>query len=260
MEVQSPMSNVQSHAAGSAGILPASSVDSGVPLKPCSICKRDLQLSEFYKEKKQKSGCNSACKRCYLDRLKVRRAYKAAGMINCPICSQFLPLAAFGICRARKNGHNLYCKDCVNKKVTDSRRYQREYRTMRYAARLAADLAAVASMAENPETAPEEFGLKDRRVPLTLRILKAIGLGHHTYNNIETAVRHKGRESKDQFGDAITTLLLHTREVRYEGTGDSRRYFLREVEVVRKADVMSPRARTSAAVGESTTARAWRAA
>src|SRR6195256_6209227 len=50
---------------------------------------------------------------------------------NCPICSQQLPLSEFGVCRARKDGRNLYCKSCIRKKVTDSRRALKEYRSAR---------------------------------------------------------------------------------------------------------------------------------
>src|ERR1051325_4180205 len=50
---------------------------------------------------------------------------------NCPICSQDLPLSEFGVCRARKDGRNLYCKGCIRKKVTNSRRALKEYRSAR---------------------------------------------------------------------------------------------------------------------------------
>src|SRR5437667_2803712 len=50
---------------------------------------------------------------------------------QCPICSQVLSLSEFGICRARKDGRNLYCKTCIRKKVTDSRRALKEYRSAR---------------------------------------------------------------------------------------------------------------------------------
>src|ERR1700754_1221250 len=50
---------------------------------------------------------------------------------HCPICSQDLPIAEFGICRARKDGRNLYCKSCIRKKVTESRRALKEYKTAR---------------------------------------------------------------------------------------------------------------------------------
>src|SRR5438045_6786799 len=50
---------------------------------------------------------------------------------NCPICSRQLPLSEFGVCRARKDGRNLYCKSCIRKKVTDSRRALKEYKSAR---------------------------------------------------------------------------------------------------------------------------------
>src|SRR6266851_3974752 len=50
---------------------------------------------------------------------------------HCPICCQQLPLSEFGVCRARKDGRNLYCKTCIRKKVTESRRALKEYRSAR---------------------------------------------------------------------------------------------------------------------------------
>ena len=40
-------------------------------------------------------------------------------------------LSEFGVCRARKDGRNLYCKSCIRKKVTESRRALKEYRSAR---------------------------------------------------------------------------------------------------------------------------------
>src|SRR5688572_31800042 len=50
---------------------------------------------------------------------------------TCPICIQALPLSEFGVCRARSDGRNLYCKSCIRKKVTDSRKALKEYRSSR---------------------------------------------------------------------------------------------------------------------------------
>src|SRR5882762_1259192 len=50
---------------------------------------------------------------------------------HCPICAQVLPLSDFGVCRARKDGHNLYCRSCIRKKVTESRRALRAYKSIR---------------------------------------------------------------------------------------------------------------------------------
>src|SRR5687767_15871774 len=50
---------------------------------------------------------------------------------HCPICSLELPISEFGICRARKDGRNLYCKSCIRKKVTQSRRALKEYKSAR---------------------------------------------------------------------------------------------------------------------------------
>src|SRR6266705_712823 len=50
---------------------------------------------------------------------------------QCPICTQDLPLTEFGVCRARKDGRNLYCKSCIRRKVTESRRALKEYKSAR---------------------------------------------------------------------------------------------------------------------------------
>jgi hypothetical protein len=50
---------------------------------------------------------------------------------QCPICAQVLLLTEFGICRSRKDGHNLYCRGCIRKKVTDSRRALKAYKSIR---------------------------------------------------------------------------------------------------------------------------------
>ena len=51
---------------------------------------------------------------------------------QCPICSQDLPLTEYGICRARKDGRNLYCKSCIRKKVSESRRAFKAYKSVRH--------------------------------------------------------------------------------------------------------------------------------
>src|SRR5947207_1620665 len=50
----------------------------------------------------------------------------------CPICSQDLPVSEYGVCRARKDGRNLYCKSCIRKKVSDSRKAFKAYKTARH--------------------------------------------------------------------------------------------------------------------------------
>src|SRR5262249_43634682 len=54
-----------------------------------------------------------------------------ADVKQCPICAEFLQPTEFGVCRARKDGRNLYCKSCIRKKVTDSRRAQKAYKSIR---------------------------------------------------------------------------------------------------------------------------------
>src|SRR6266480_5455343 len=58
-----------------------------------------------------------------------------AGLSNikkCPICAKDLPLTEYGVCRARKDGRNLYCKSCIRKKVSESRRAFKAYKTVRH--------------------------------------------------------------------------------------------------------------------------------
>jgi hypothetical protein len=133
-------------------------------------------------------------------------------LIECPICTQKLPPEAFGVSNARPSGRNLYCKACLRKKTKEARQRLRAYRAR----------PAIASAANR-----DAFALQNHKRPLTERILEAIQLGHHSYDNIDRAVRVVNRESKDKFGEAIATLLLDTHEIRYERNGDARFYFLR---------------------------------
>ena len=68
----------------------------------------------------------------------------------CPICSELLPLSEFGICRARKDGRNLYCKVCIRRKVTDSRRALREYKSRKRDAQILQPLRPVAIVIHPP--------------------------------------------------------------------------------------------------------------
>jgi|SRR5918993_5059562 hypothetical protein len=136
---------------------------------------------------------------------------------NCPICTLDLPLAEFGVCRARKDGRNLYCKSCIRKKVTESRRALKEYRSARkrYVSQPIGD----------------GNGSSDGNYPRILsklspveRVREAIRKGARTQKEIA----QETRLGKDEIGDAIANLLLWTREIRTEVVDNTRVYSLNE--------------------------------
>ena len=144
---------------------------------------------------------------------------------QCPICSQVLSLSDFGICRARRDGRNLYCKSCIRKKVTDSRRALREYKTARrrYVPEPVLETAEFPTL-EN-ESYPSSFFVKviDRMSP-TERVREAIKRGARTQKEIA----QETKLGKDEIGDALATLLLWTREVRTEVVDNTREYYVNE--------------------------------
>lgn len=56
----------------------------------CSKCKQTLPISAFYKNKSQKNGFESQCKKCE----SATRAYK-----TCTVCGMYKPHFGFGMCR-----------------------------------------------------------------------------------------------------------------------------------------------------------------
>lgn len=137
---------------------------------------------------------------------------------NCPICSQDLPLSEFGICRARKDGRNLYCKSCIRKKVTDSRRALKEYRSAR-------------KRFVNQPMGESGFGDGDSAYPRAMsklspveRVREAIRTGARTHKEIRKAAQL----GDDQVGEALASLLLWTREVKTEVINNVRHYSLNE--------------------------------
>ena len=147
---------------------------------------------------------------------------------NCPICSQTLSLSEFGICRARKDGRNLYCKSCIRKKVTDSRRALKEFRSARkrfatepvleHANVLLSD-CQLSSATNDPRTV--------RRMSPLERVKEAIRSGARTHNEI----RKRAKLSDDEVGDALASLLLWTREIRTQLIDNERIYFINELEL-----------------------------
>lgn len=143
---------------------------------------------------------------------------------NCPICSQQLPLSEFGVCRARKDGRNLYCKSCIRKKVTDSRRALKEYRSAR-------KRYVNPPLLESADALLNEDGSPSTLVPKALnrlspieRVREAIRKGART----QVDIAQQTRLSKDEIGDAIANLLLWTREIRTQTVANTRLYFMNE--------------------------------
>ena len=143
---------------------------------------------------------------------------------SCPICSQQLPLSEFGVCRARKDGRNLYCKSCIRKKVTDSRRALKEYRSARkrYVSQPMLD-SAEGHMNEGGNASTMFPRVLSKLSPIE-RVREAIKKGARTQKQIA----HETRLGKDEIGDAIANLLLWTREIRTQTVGNTRLYFISE--------------------------------
>ena len=143
---------------------------------------------------------------------------------HCPICSQQLPLSEFGVCRARKDGRNLYCKSCIRKKVTDSRRALKEYRSARkrYVSQPLLDTGdALLNESGNASTM---FPRVLSKLSPIERVREAIKKGARTQKEIA----QQTRLGKDEIGDAIANLLLWTREIRTQTVGNTRLYFISE--------------------------------
>ena len=144
---------------------------------------------------------------------------------NCPICSLQLPLSEFGVCRARKDGRNLYCKSCIRKKVTDSRRALKEYRSARkrYVSQPLSEHSGTSSPdGDSPSTA-NYTRLLSKLSPVE-RVREAIRKGARTQKEIA----QETRMSKDEIGDALANLLLWTREIKTQVIDNNRHYFINE--------------------------------
>lgn len=142
---------------------------------------------------------------------------------NCPICCQQLPLSEFGVCRARKDGRNLYCKSCIRKKVTESRRALKEYRSARkrYVSQPLAEHDGVLS--DHPSASTNYARVLSKLSPVE-RVKEAIRKGARTQREIA----QETRLGKDEIGDAIANLLLWTREIKTEVVDNTRVYSLNE--------------------------------
>lgn len=160
---------------------------------------------------------------------------------NCPICAQELPISEFGVCRSRKDGRNLYCKSCIRKKVTDSRKALKEYRSSRK--RYVGPLNDGTAPGDN-ELNPVYLRIQSKLSPVE-RVREAIRKGAKTQKEIA----HETRMGKDEIGDALANLLLWTREIKTEIVDNVRVYSLNEsspaalreesINIPRKRDVPS---------------------
>ena len=144
---------------------------------------------------------------------------------NCPICCQQLPLSEFGICRARHDGRNLYCKSCIRKKVTDSRRALKEYRSARKRGHHSSEQSGGPSL-ESSSNASANYPRMLNKLSPVERVREAIRKGSRTQKEIS----QETRLGKDEIGDALANLLLWTREIRTEIVDNTRHYYLNESE------------------------------
>lgn len=144
---------------------------------------------------------------------------------NCPICSQQLPLSEFGVCRARKDGRNLYCKSCIRKKVTESRRALKEYRSARkrYVSQPLSEHSGTSPLDGDSPSSVNYTRLLSKLSPVE-RVREAIRKGARTQKEIA----HETRLGKDEIGDAIANLLLWTREIKTQTVDNDRLYFINE--------------------------------
>jgi len=140
---------------------------------------------------------------------------------NCPICVQDLPLDEFGICRARKDGRNLYCKSCIRKKVTDSRRALKEYRSAR---KRSTQTVSDNSWSGQPDSAAAGYSRFLNRLTPIERVKESIRKGARTQREIRKA----SGLGDDEVGEALANLLLWTREIKTQIIDNTRHYFLNE--------------------------------
>jgi hypothetical protein len=161
---------------------------------------------------------------------------------ECPICSQILLLREFGVCRARKDGRNLYCKTCIRKKVTESRRALKEYKSARRrcVAQSEMDLASF-SPADNDSSGLISCPRLISKLSPVERVREAIRKGART----QKAIAQETKLGKDEIGDALANLLLWTREIKTTVVDSTRMYFISEpaegIEVQQNAPVIPQR-------------------
>jgi len=143
----------------------------------------------------------------------------------CPICTEELRLVDFGVCRARKDGRNLYCKSCIRKKVTDSRRALKEYRSARkrYVSQPLSDNGTTI-VSESESLSSSNYPRNLRKMTPVERVKDAIKNGARTQKEI----RKRAGLSDDEVGDALANLLLWTREIRTHVVDNMRVYSIND--------------------------------
>jgi hypothetical protein len=141
----------------------------------------------------------------------------------CPICSEDLPLNEYGICRARKDGRNLYCKSCIRKKVSESRRAFKAYKSVRH--QYVAERSDVGAKEEGPVPSRRQYVVRQfsKMTPVE-RVREAIKNGARTQKEI----RQGTKLGNDEVGDALANLLLWTREIKTEVVDNRRVYVINE--------------------------------
>jgi hypothetical protein len=145
---------------------------------------------------------------------------------DCPICNQALSLSEFGICRARKDGRNLYCKSCIRKKVTDSRRALREYKSARkrYVTLQTLESNEVSLTDSESHAAVQHVTRILSKLSPIERVREAIKKNARTQKEIA----QETKLGKDEIGDALANLLLWTHEIRTKVIDNTRMYFINE--------------------------------
>src|SRR6266576_5819893 len=144
---------------------------------------------------------------------------------QCPICTQDLRLTEFGVCRARKDGRNLYCKSCIRKKVTESRRALKEYKSARkkyISQQIDASAMYCADGEEVRVVAGPNGGRLIGKLSPVDRVRDAIRKGARTQKEIAQDTKM----GKDEIGDALANLLLWTREIRTVMVDNTRVYVI----------------------------------
>ncbi len=150
-----------------------------------------------------------------------------AGVKQCPLCSLSLAMSEFGVCRARKDGRNLYCKSCIRRKVTESRRAQKAYKSIRqqYATQQVLDLTSEAVSPERASARRQFVARQISKMTPVERVREAIRTGAKTQKEIAQVTKL----GKDEIGDALANLLLWTHEIRTEVIDNTRVYFVNDV-------------------------------
>ena len=145
---------------------------------------------------------------------------------TCPICSKDLPLTDYGICRARKDGRNLYCKGCIRKKVSDSRKAFKAYKSVRHqyvAEKL--DVSGPEHAKAGPSPSRRQYVMRQvSKMTPAERVREAIKNGARTQKEIAQGTKL----GKDEIGDALANLLLWTKEIRTEVIDNNRVYLINE--------------------------------